>query len=577
MNLQEQQFDELMRHKLADYSEPPEMPMLDKIHTKKNRILKWYGLYRILVIASAVGLGLWGSIEAGKLMAEGNRTSAATETHTTQPNRDAETGSVNTIAPTQTLTQSTDANVSVSNTYPQTNRTEVANTDVSNSSALKEQNNPTKGQTKSLRNNHRKYTIESVLEQNKQQKQTPAESVKDMQGKANTTETKATPAPSDKKQETETSKAEEAETTTCNAAFEYFVSYNGEVNFNNFSNLNEGTEIKWLFGDGEVSTKKEPVHTYARGGTYQVTLMVKDSKSGCEQSISKRVTIGLPVEKQLLRLKGMVRLGGNPANKAIVEAMLYDITRNGYVVAGTTNTNAQGQFEFAGLENGRYLLKAYPISQSEGYMPTFWGNTANSEEAGEVFASEADIDLNGYTIDLLYQPIAKTDQPGNLLNDQPKTILLFDQNNQLVASVTADANGKFNFDGLQSGNYTAVDPSNGKSTQVDAGANGSISGNASDLVNDNGVMSDKVSVSPNPARDMVKVGFEGSTQELATIVIVNTAGIEIYKTTQQFNGGFNQSQLDVSSLAPGVYYVMIIRNNKKIMTSRLVKQYDNSK
>jgi PKD repeat protein len=44
-----------------------------------------------------------------------------------------------------------------------------------------------------------------------------------------------------------------------------------------FTDLSEGTYIAkwfWSFGDGEYSTDQNPVHTYARAGTYNVTLTI---------------------------------------------------------------------------------------------------------------------------------------------------------------------------------------------------------------------------------------------------------------------------------------------------------------
>ncbi len=573
MNRQEQQFDELMRHKLADYSEPPDMPMLDNIHTKKNRILKWYGLYRILVLASAIGLGLWGSIEAGKLISSQQQANTATPaaTHADQQIRDAESMSIQ-AQDKNNLPYTGNSSANQHNTLSGGHNHSVysgSNSTPSVTSGADKETNSVNNAANGVSATPAKAKTSSPAKKGDQ----PAERMQDIDTKSSD---KGSPSNNESSENKKDNKTEE--TTSCNAAFDYYVSYNGEVNFNNFSELSTHTEIKWSFGDGETSRSKEPVHFYEKGGSYDVTLIVKNTKSGCEHSISKRVTIGLPVEKQLLRLKGMVKSGGTGTKEAIVELMQFDRTKNGYEILSTIKANQSGMFEFAGIKEGKYLLKAYPVLNGDGYMPTFWGNTASSDEAGEIVAFDGDQDLIGYNIDLLYNPLAKIEQPSNLLEQNRKTILLFDQNNQLVASITADANGNFNFGGLKAGNYTAVDPETGKSGSVDAGANGNTSGNASTLGGSGSVaVSGKISLSPNPAKDMVNFGVEAATEETATIIIVNANGVEIYKTQQKLNGGFNQSQLDVSGLAPGVYYVMVIRGNNKIVTSRLVKQFDSTK
>ena len=46
----------------------------------------------------------------------------------------------------------------------------------------------------------------------------------------------------------------------------------------------------WNFGDGTISTDRNPIHTYKKEGTYMVTLFVK-TESGCEDSVSKSIYV----------------------------------------------------------------------------------------------------------------------------------------------------------------------------------------------------------------------------------------------------------------------------------------------
>ena len=61
-----------------------------------------------------------------------------------------------------------------------------------------------------------------------------------------------------------------------------------EVTFTNTSTVS-GT-YAWDFGDGETSTDKNPVHTYAHKGEYTVALTVKDS-NGDNHDISTKITV----------------------------------------------------------------------------------------------------------------------------------------------------------------------------------------------------------------------------------------------------------------------------------------------
>jgi PKD repeat protein len=55
------------------------------------------------------------------------------------------------------------------------------------------------------------------------------------------------------------------------------------------SRSSNGNSYSWNFGDGTTSKKANPTHTYGKPGTYQVTLIVKDSM--CADTQTKQVTI----------------------------------------------------------------------------------------------------------------------------------------------------------------------------------------------------------------------------------------------------------------------------------------------
>ena len=67
------------------------------------------------------------------------------------------------------------------------------------------------------------------------------------------------------------------------------------VTFTDASTDADGTIASWLwnFGDGLSSTLKNPVHTYAAGGSYTVTLTVTDNRDGSD-TISKGLIVTAP-------------------------------------------------------------------------------------------------------------------------------------------------------------------------------------------------------------------------------------------------------------------------------------------
>ena len=69
-------------------------------------------------------------------------------------------------------------------------------------------------------------------------------------------------------------------------------------NFTSTSTDPDGTiaSYHWTFGDGTSSTAQNPLHVYAAGGTYTVTLRVTDNKGAVSAPTSKTVTVNaLPV------------------------------------------------------------------------------------------------------------------------------------------------------------------------------------------------------------------------------------------------------------------------------------------
>ena len=70
-----------------------------------------------------------------------------------------------------------------------------------------------------------------------------------------------------------------------------------KVTFTNTSTVSGTVTYAWDFGDGETSTEKDPVHTYASKGEYTVTLTVKDEQGGTHPVTTKiKVDKSTPVK-----------------------------------------------------------------------------------------------------------------------------------------------------------------------------------------------------------------------------------------------------------------------------------------
>lgn len=60
--------------------------------------------------------------------------------------------------------------------------------------------------------------------------------------------------------------------------------------FNFESDADRNTEVKWDFGDAKISTEENPVHSYAKYGSYKVTLTAKNSV-GCTSILTKDIKV----------------------------------------------------------------------------------------------------------------------------------------------------------------------------------------------------------------------------------------------------------------------------------------------
>lgn len=66
----------------------------------------------------------------------------------------------------------------------------------------------------------------------------------------------------------------------------------GEYKEINFTNLSiSATDYVWDFGDGNTSTDKHPVHTYAEDGTYTVSLKASDKTGATSEAYTKNIEI----------------------------------------------------------------------------------------------------------------------------------------------------------------------------------------------------------------------------------------------------------------------------------------------
>lgn len=573
-------FDQLVREKLTGYMEPPEPEWIKNIHAKKSRVINLYHLYRLMLITALVGAGIFASVQfvpyASTLPAasqqnelnlssqgeslsksSANQNDYSYESSTSQA---LSTEAILIEAPVATPHSSENSKAGI---YPVTR---------SGSNSQNKDARKTDVRKKTKATNTTTLTLPEKTVQPDANK--PTDGLKEDKQSVPVDETK-------KKIDNEQDEASE----NCKASFEYYSSYTGEINFINTSSGNGNPVISWTFGDGRSSTETEPKHSYLSSGQYEVTLRVKDPKSGCEAMQTKVVAFRNPNDKFTpITISGELHAGTSPVKDGLIEVYRFNEQKGGFVLSTTLRTSQSGAYSVVINRNERYVLRGVPSSEWSDYTPSFWGNTDNIENASEIVVMPSEKEnLLGYNIELA---LAEKQKTSDELKGEPITsstdqsVLLLDQNNNIVGVGKVDVNGDYIFTGsVPPGDYKVVNPANGASSAKTVTEGEPVRGSIFDR-NSGSVSAkndEKVSVFPNPAGNTVNFGINSSAEETATIILTDAAGVELSRKQMVFTSGFNQTQYDLSNYSPGIYYVLVFKGNQQVLSNRLVKMIDTGK
>lgn len=571
-------FDQLVREKLSGYTEPPEPAWIKNIHAKKGRVINLYHLYRLMLITALVGAGIFASVQ---FVPYSNSIQSADQLQLPENTLSSQSADVQTHNFSAIYT-SDQANTGSAGTGTLNNTTFGGNQD--NQSRLKSSVSQSKDGRKHSTSSK---TSGTTTKQNTQLKGKVTPVVKPYlieAPKATGEEKVITPA-KDKEGDPKDEEGKEV-SSNCDASFEYFTSYTGEINFSNTSSVSSKSTITWTFGDGIGSDDREPVHQFKTTGTYDVTLYVKDAKSGCEDKLTKTIAFKNPNDKTTpITISGELYAGTTLVKNGWVELYRYDTKRGGFMLANTFRTSQSGSYSVNINRNERYLLKGIPSNDLRDYTPAFWGNSEYIESASEIVVMPSEKDnLLGYNIELALgeKQHSEPEIKDPIASNSEQNVLLLDGNNNVVGVGTVDANGNYTFNGsVPPGDYKVLNPATGITTAktVLAGGSGTVGGSifekgAAPIA---GGIDDKVSVFPNPAGNTVNFGVNSLGPENATIILMNAAGVELSRKQVTFTSGFNQTQYDLTNYSPGVYYVLVFKGNQQVLSSRLVKMADTSK
>lgn len=556
----EQIFDELMRQKLSDYSEEPDMDLMGNIQLKKNRLINVYSLYRVLAIFIIVGLSTFG----GYLLLhnlDNNNSSGNTNTIAQVPQ--------SRISNYYTNSFSEDASTTNRNNYTNASITSYIPNNISTKSTINtftnDKINTRQNTTKLKSTASKKVIITPTMSKNNELNKETKSTIEAIRKPAtNTTE----------------NKQKEISSVTCKALFDYYVSFDGKVSFTNFSQVAESGKMKWNFGDGSTSEDESPSHLYKVAGNYNVSLNVIDEKNKCANHFDKVIVFGnaAPQKDQRILLSGKVTGNSSSIYKASVLLMQYDKEKNKYIPTISAITNMSGEFTFTDLTSGRYLILAN--ANDAQFLPTFWGNAIDVADALDIQIIENDNgELKGYNILLASnKDLSQSNIPKVLSIDtigSSSTYFIYDKNNVIVGVVKGDISGNATVNSLPSGNYNLINQQTGKTIQISVSDKGVIE--PTNYGDGKTTLDEKITLIPNPASNNFKFDVNSQHDAITEITIINTNGATVFHGFRLCSTGENSLDVDISNLPPGVYYVIATVGGKQSMHAQLIKSVDNTK
>ncbi|MGV3274749.1 SdrD B-like domain-containing protein [Staphylococcus sp. 11261D007BR] len=241
-----------------------------------------------------------------------------------------------------------------------------------------------------------------------------------------------------------------------------------------------------------------------------------------------------------------------------------------------TTTNAEGYYEFDGLENGDYTVE---FVAPEGYVetPVDQGeDDSKDSDAGivDVTIQDADdmtIDKGYYKPaptyklgDYVWEDVDKDGVQGTDTNEQPiegVTVILKDKDGNELNRTTTNAEGYYEFDGLENGDYTVefvapegyvetpVDQGEDDSKDSDAGIVNVTIQDADDMTIDKGFYKPTYKLGDYVWEDVDKDGIQGTDENEkpikdVTVILKDKDGNEINRTTTDEKGYYEFTGLE---------------------------------
>ena len=357
------------------------------------------------------------------------------------------------------------------------------------------------------------------------------------------------------------------------------------VNFQGHIPNNAGGMFVWDFGDNQTGTGPNVVHNYTWPGTYFVTLTTTTGPANpCTYSSSQIISVGdTTIWSQLY---GQVFTGNFPVSQGMVFLFSLDTTGIYIPFVDISLLDSAGVYVFPMVPQGNYLIYAIPFEI--GYIPTYYGNTLNWQNATIVQLGTPN---NPYNINLIQSSgvnggngtiggqITQGDFSGSMVDKV--TMLLKDSNGNTILYSQVDASGYFDFPQLAYGTYYLYAELAGCETEAiqviisetnpSAQVMLTLSGNSILGRNDKQISLDAGVIYPNPVKTDAQITVKLNAASELNIELYSMTGQLIYTKKEPVGIGETTVVIPSNQLPDGIYMLKMYTSEGLMLTRKLVK------